>query len=214
MDTTKLFTSVLTTAVMVASLSLATSSARAADAPNIVLIMSDDMGFSDIGCYGSEINTPNLDQLANHGVRFSQFYNAARCCPTRAALLSGVYQHQAGIGLMTGDKKLPGYRGELGRNVVSIAEALSSAGYRRYMAGKWHVTPKIQPGGPRNNWPRQRGFDRFYGTIHGAGGFFDPNLLWLFSGDEFPTWLTGYPQRAPEKTLTRSSKRCRELRKM
>jgi arylsulfatase len=149
MDTTKLFTSVLTTAVMVASLSLATSSARAADAPNIVLIMSDDMGFSDIGCYGSEINTPNLDQLANHGVRFSQFYNAARCCPTRAALLSGVYQHQAGIGLMTGDKKLPGYRGELGRNVVSIAEALSTAGYRRYMAGKLARHAARRPGRPQ-----------------------------------------------------------------
>ena len=177
MDTTKLFTSVLTTAVMVASLSLATSSARAADAPNIVLIMSDDMGFSDIGCYGSEINTPNLDQLANHGVRFSQFYNAARCCPTRAALLSGVYQHQAGIGLMTGDKKLPGYRGELGRNVVSIAEALSTAGYRRYMAGKWHVTRHVGPDGPKDNWPLQRGFDKFYGTIIGAGSFYDPATL-------------------------------------
>ena len=177
MDTTKLFTSVLTTAVMVASLSLATSSARAADAPNIVLIMSDDMGFSDIGCYGSEINTPNLDQLANHGVRFSQFYNAARCCPTRAALLSGVYQHQAGIGLMTGDKKLPGYRGELGRNVVSIAEALSTAGYRRYMAGKWHVTQHVGPDGPKDNWPMQRGFEKFYGTITGAGSFYAPATL-------------------------------------
>ena len=124
-------------------------SATAADAPNIVLIMSDDMGFSDIGCYGSEINTPNLDQLANHGVRFSQFYNAARCCPTRAALLSGVYQHQAGIGLMTGDKKLPGYRGELGRNVVSIAEALSTAGYRRYMAGKLARHAARRPGRPQ-----------------------------------------------------------------
>ena len=173
----KLFTSVLTTAVVVASLSLATSSARATDAPNIVLIMSDDMGFSDIGCYGGEINTPNLDQLANHGVRFSQFYNAARCCPTRAALLSGVYQHQAGIGLMTGDSKLPGYRGELGRNVVSIAEALSTAGYRRFMAGKWHVTRHVGPDGPKDNWPMQRGFEKFYGTITGAGSFYDPATL-------------------------------------
>ena len=101
--------------------------AKSNDPPNIILIMSDDMGFSDIGCYGGEINTPNLDQLAKNGLRFSQFYNTARCCPTRAALLSGVYQHQAGIGLMTGDKRLPGYRGELGRNVVSIAEALIAA---------------------------------------------------------------------------------------
>ena len=123
MNMTKLFTSVLTTVGVLVSLSLAASRVQAAEAPNIVLIMSDDMGFSDIGCYGGEINTPHLDQLANDGLRFSQFYNTARCCPTRAALLSGVYQHQAGIGLMTGEKNLPGYRGELGRNVVSIAEA-------------------------------------------------------------------------------------------
>ena len=79
--------------------------------PNIVLIMSDDMGYSDIGCYGGGIDTPTLNSLAENGLRFTQFYNTARCCPTRAALLSGVYQHQAGIGLMTGDKKLPGYQG-------------------------------------------------------------------------------------------------------
>ena len=162
---------------MVASLGLATNSARAADAPNIVLIMSDDMGFSDIGCYGGEINTPNLDQLAKSGVRFSQFYNTSRCCPTRAALLSGVYQHQAGIGLMTGEKNLPGYRGEFGRNVVSIAEALSTAGYRRYMAGKWHITKHVSPDGPKDNWPMQRGFEKFYGTITGAGSFYDPATL-------------------------------------
>ena len=145
--------------------------------PNIVLIMSDDMGFSDIGCYGGEIQTPNLDALAAKGLRFSQFYNTARCCPTRAALLSGLYQHQAGIGLMTGDKKLPGYRGEFGRNVMTIAEAMSTAGYRNYMSGKWHVTRHVGPNGPKDNWPLQRGFDRFYGTIIGAGSFFDPATL-------------------------------------
>ena len=120
---------------------------------------------------------PNLDALAAKGIRFSQFYNAARCCPTRAALLSGLYQHQAGIGLMTGDKKLPGYRGEFGRNVMTIAEAMSTAGYRNYMSGKWHVTRHVGPNGPKDNWPLQRGFDRFYGTIIGAGSFFDPATL-------------------------------------
>ncbi|MDA9961298.1 arylsulfatase [Opitutales bacterium] len=145
--------------------------------PNIVLIMSDDMGFSDIGCYGGEIQTPHLDALAAKGLRFSQFYNTARCCPTRAALLSGLYQHQAGIGLMTGDKKLPGYRGEFGRNVMTIAEAMSTSGYRNYMSGKWHVTRHVGPNGPKDNWPLQRGFDRFYGTIIGAGSFFDPATL-------------------------------------
>ncbi len=146
-------------------------------APNIVLIMSDDMGFSDIGCYGGEINTPNLDRLASHGLRFTQFYNTARCCPTRAALLTGVYQHQAGIGLMTGNKNLPGYRGDLGRNVLTIAEALGTASYRAYMSGKWHVTRFTSPDGPKDNWPLQRGFKRFYGTITGAGSFYDPATL-------------------------------------
>ena len=145
--------------------------------PNVVVILSDDMGYSDVGCYGGEIMTPNLDSLADNGLRFSQFYNAARCCPTRASLLSGMYQHQAGIGLMTGDKKLPGYRGEIGRNVLTIAEALGLAGYKNYMSGKWHVTRHVRAEGPKENWPRQRGFDRFYGTIIGAGSFFDPATL-------------------------------------
>ena len=79
---------------------------HAAKQPNIVIIMADDMGFSDIGCYGSEIKTPTLDKLAANGLRFTQFYNTSRCCPTRASLLSGMYQRQAGIGLMTGDNKL------------------------------------------------------------------------------------------------------------
>ena len=145
--------------------------------PNVVLILSDDMGYSDVGCYGGEIMTPNLDSLAENGLRFSQFYNTARCCPTRASLLSGLYQHQAGIGLMTGDKKLPGYRGEIGRNVLTIAEALGLAGYKNYMSGKWHVTRHVRAEGPKENWPRQRGFDQFYGTIIGAGSFYDPATL-------------------------------------
>ena len=150
---------------------------RPASAPNIVLIMSDDMGFSDIGCYGGEINTPNLERLARGGLRFTQFYNTSRCCPTRASLLTGVYSHQAGIGLMTDHKNLPGYQGDLGRNVVTIAEALGTGGYRCCMTGKWHVTRFTGPEGPKDNWPLQRGFDRFYGTITGAGSFYDPATL-------------------------------------
>lgn len=145
--------------------------------PNIVLVMGDDMGYTDIGCYGSEINTPQLDSLAKHGVRFTQFYNTSRCCPTRAALLTGVYSHQAGIGLMEGDSGFDGYRGELNRKVVTIAEALRPAGYRNYMSGKWHVTSARGPNSDRSNWPMQRGFDRFYGTITGAGSFYDPATL-------------------------------------
>jgi len=145
--------------------------------PNIILIMADDMGFSDIGCYGGEINTPNLNQLAAGGVRFTQFYNTGRCCPTRAALMTGLYSHQAGVGWMMADRGYDGYRGDLNQHCVTIAEALRPAGYATYMAGKWHVTPHTRPEGPKYNWPRQRGFDRFYGTIHGAGSFYDPNSL-------------------------------------
>ncbi len=147
--------------------------------PDIVLIMSDDMGFSDIGCYGSEIRTPNLDTLATNGLRFTEFYNTARCCPTRASLLTGLYPHQAGMGHMTGrgSGRDDGYAGDLNRRCVTIAEALRPAGYRTYMCGKWHVCNAIAPDGPKHNWPLQRGFDHFYGTITGGGSFYDPTTL-------------------------------------
>ncbi len=156
---------------------LALCATAAAPRPNIILIMGDDMGISDLGCYGSEIDTPNLDALAEGGLRFTQFYNTARCCPTRASLLSGLYPHQAGVGHMMNDRGHDGYRGELNRNCLTIAEALKTAGYGTYMAGKWHITSKTAADGPKDNWPRQRGFDRFYGTIHGAGSLWDPNTL-------------------------------------
>lgn len=154
-----------------------TANAASGDQPNIVLIMSDDMGWSDIGCYGGEINTPNLDTLASGGLRFTQFYNVGRCCPTRASLLTGLYPHQAGVGHMTGNRELPGYTGNLHRHTPTIAEVLRLIGFRTYMAGKWHVTLHNQPESPKFNWPRQRGFDRFYGTITGAGSFYDPATL-------------------------------------
>ncbi len=147
--------------------------------PNIILIMSDDMGYSDIGCYGGLIDTPVLDGLAENGLRYTQFYNTARCCPTRASLLTGLYQHQAGIGHMMYDNGNEGYRGDLSKNSVTIAEVMKQAGYTTFMSGKWHVTPlkpsKTEPS--KHNWPLQRGFDKFFGTIHGAGSFFDPNSL-------------------------------------
>lgn len=147
--------------------------------PNIIVILADDIGFSDIGCYGGEIATPNLDALARGGVRFTQFYNTARCCPTRASLLSGLHPHQAGIGHMTEDRGHEGYRGNLNRQCVTIAEALKPAGYRSYAVGKWHITPahSAKALADTHNWPLARGFDRFYGTIHGAGSYFDPSSL-------------------------------------
>jgi len=142
---------------------------KARKRPNIVLIMADDMGYSDIGCYG--------DRLAAGGLRFTQFYNTARCCPTRAALMTGLYQHQAGVGHMMSDQGYDGYRGDLNNRCVTIAEVLKEAGYSTYMSGKWHVTKHRGPDGPKYNWPLQRGFDRFFGTIHGAGSYYDPCSL-------------------------------------
>ncbi len=159
------------------TLAAALSNAAAATSPNIVLIMADDMGFSDIGCYGGEINTPNLDRLADGGLRFTQFYNTGRCCPTRAALLTGLYPHQAGIGHMVGDHGRPAYRGRLGQHCVTIAEALAPGGYRSMVAGKWHVTPfdyNTRKASHQATWPLQRGFDTFYGTLAGGGSYFNP----------------------------------------
>lgn len=145
--------------------------------PNILLIMADDMGYSDIGCFGGEIKTPNLDALAGNGLRFTQFYNAARCCPTRASLLTGLYPHQAGIGHMIRPVNQPGYRGDLSRQAVTIAEILRAGGYRTGMVGKWHVAKSHHVKDGISNWPVQRGFDSFYGTIRGFGSFYDPETL-------------------------------------
>ena len=133
--------------------------------PNILLIMADDMGFSDIGCYGSEIATPNLDGMAQRGIRFAQFYNTPRCCPSRASLLTGLYPHQTGIGHMVGDYGVPGYRGFLNDRCVTLAEALRPAGYRTLMSGKWHV------GEERPHWPCDRGFDHSFALISGGSNY-------------------------------------------
>ena len=134
--------------------------------PNILLIMADDMGFSDLGCYGSTIDTPNLDALAKNGIRYNQFYNAARCCPTRAALLTGLYPHQTGVGWMTAaDSGHKGYHGDLNDDCRTIAECLKGAGYGTYISGKWHVSRE------KTSWPLQRGFDRFYGMIGGGASY-------------------------------------------
>lgn len=148
--------------------------ARAAEPPNIVVILADDLGYSDLGCYGGEIHTPNIDALAAGGVRFSQFYNSARCCPSRASLMTGLYPTQAGIGDFTSprpDKRRgPGYLGRLNDQCVTLAEVLKPAGYGCYYVGKWHM-----------HWetgPIRRGFDEFYGYTRGyahdqydAGGY-------------------------------------------
>ncbi|MFL0163380.1 arylsulfatase [Aquirufa salirivi] len=140
--------------------------------PNIILILADDMGFSDIGIFGSEIKTPNIDLLGKKGAVFTHFYNAGRCCPSRASLLTGMYPHQAGMGGMvnTGDydrTKTGSYQGFLSVNTPTIAEELKKNGYATYMTGKWHVGEK------KPDWPNQRGFDHFYGLISGANSYYE-----------------------------------------
>jgi len=137
--------------------------------PNILVILADDLGFSDLGCYGGEIPTPRLDALAAGGLRFRQCYNSSRCCPSRASLLTGLTPHQAGIGRFVGQGSLPGYLGTLAARAVTLAEVLRPAGYATFAVGKWHVN---EPG------PIARGFDEFYGFVHGyAVDAFDPRMM-------------------------------------
>ncbi len=148
--------------------------------PNIMLIMADDMGYSDLGFMGSGIQTPNIDRLAKNGVVFSQCYNTGRCCPTRASLLTGLYSHQTGMGWMTASNLgHPGYTGDLNNHCVTIAQVLKQTGYSCYMTGKWHVTYDgfMQADGPKHNWPLQRGFDRFFGHLTGGGSYFTTETL-------------------------------------
>ncbi|HXE54355.1 MAG TPA: arylsulfatase [Tepidisphaeraceae bacterium] len=167
--------------VVLASGTISRANAAPAPRPNIVILLADDVGFCDIGCYGSEIHTPNLDALSADGLRFTQFYNVSRCCPSRACLLTGLYPHQTGVGDMT-DRWSPvyddGYVRDLNEHCVTIGQVLKSAGYGTYAVGKWHVTQEIEPNTKnKRNWPLHRGFDRYYGTIMGAGSFFDPAML-------------------------------------
>ena len=160
------------------ALALVGGSLAAADKPNIIVILVDDMGFSDIGCYGSEIPTPNLDALAVGGLRFTQFYNTGRCCPTRAALLTGIYSHQAGVGHMTDDKGVPGYQGHLNDQCATFAEVLKPAGYFTAMTGKWHVGQNL------GVTPWGRGFERSLNAA--AGGFYQagrPNAKLFLNGE-------------------------------
>lgn len=158
--------------------------------PNVLLILNDDMGFSDLGCYGGEIDTPNLDALATGGLRYTQFYNTARCCPSRASLLTGLHPHQADVGHMTLDFGVDGYLGDLAPEAVTIAEVLRATGYRTYMSGKWHVTRHIEPDGSKHNWPCHRGFDDFYGILNGCGNYFQPGTL--TRNNEFEAVGEGY----------------------
>jgi arylsulfatase A-like enzyme len=143
--------------------------------PNVVLVLADDLGYSDLGCYGGEIRTPNLDELGRAGVRLSHFYNTARCSPSRASLLTGLHPHQTGIGVLTNDDSPRGYPGTLNDRCVTLAEILGAGGYATCLAGKWHLTARISR--PDGSWPTRRGFDRFFGTITGCGSYYQPGTL-------------------------------------
>lgn len=169
----------------------------AAEKPNIVLIMVDDMGYSDIRPWGGEIDTPHIDSLAKNGLRFTQFYNSARCCPTRATLMTGLHPHEVGIGHMTreeadGNKQVPpAYAGNINNSCVTLAQVAKSAGYATFMTGKWHLSGRDQA-----DWPLQRGFDRYYGCLAGATHHFEPyGPRVMYDGNT--------PDRTPKSTTDR-----------
>jgi arylsulfatase A-like enzyme len=164
----KLFNKLALPALLLASVAALPAADNQPARPNIIVILADDMGFSDLGCFGGEIQTPNLDQLAASGMRFTEFYNTSRCCPSRAAILTGLYPHQAGVGHMMENGGLPAYEGYLNEHCVTLAEVLKSAGYATAIAGKWHVG-----GNDFHVTPWLRGFD--HGLCSVAGGFYYPD---------------------------------------
>jgi arylsulfatase len=171
----KFFNALSATAFTIGAVSCNVTTTPQGNKPNIIIIMADDLGYSDIGCYGGEIETPNIDRLANNGLRFRQFYNCARSCPTRASLLTGLYPHQTGMGWMAAaDMQREAYRGSINQQCVTIAEVLQTTGYTTYMSGKWHVSSDRQnKDNIKDNWPLQRGFNRYFGIVEGASNYFN-----------------------------------------
>lgn len=161
--------------------------------PNIVLVVADDMGFSDIGPYGSEIATPNLDRLAENGALLTNYHTTPLCSPSRASLLTGINPHRAGYGFVANaDPGYPGMRLSLSDDVVALPEALKCAGYATFAIGKWHLVKDSDtaPGGPKDSWPLQRGFDQYYGSLEGFNSFFHPNQIYR---DNSPVDIDEYP---------------------
>lgn len=144
-------------------------------APNVVIVLADDLGYSDLGCYGGEIRTPAIDSLADAGVRLTQFYNTARCSPSRASLLTGLHPHQTGIGILTNDDGPSGYPGTITQQATTLPEMLRECNYQTAMFGKWHLSNRTNYAD--GSWPVQRGFDRHFGTIGGSGSYYAPNIV-------------------------------------
>ncbi|MFI9838828.1 arylsulfatase [Nonomuraea sp. NPDC051941] len=144
-------------------------------APNVIVILADDLGYSDLGSFGGEIDTPNLDRLARSGVRMTSFYVTPRCSPSRAALLTGRHPHSVGIGVLTRDNRPAGYRGSLDQSVPTLAQRLKGLGYRTGLVGKWHLSSDTTT--PNDTWPTRRGFDEFYGILPGCSSYYQPPLM-------------------------------------
>ncbi|WP_340644840.1 arylsulfatase [Phenylobacterium sp.] len=165
-------------------------------APNILVVLFDDVGFSDFGCYGSPIKTPTIDALAAEGLRYTGFHTTAMCSTTRAALLTGRNHHSVGMGCLSNfDSGFPGYRGKIAREAGTLPEMLKPHGYSTYMVGKWHATPLTEtgPSGPFDGWPLGRGFDRFYGFMDAETDQFAPELVRDNTPIEQPTsYAQGY----------------------
>ncbi|HTR85409.1 MAG TPA: arylsulfatase [Reyranella sp.] len=169
---------------------------RPKGAPNILVVLFDDVGFSDFGCYGSPIATPTIDAIAKRGLRYTGFHTTAMCSTTRAALLTGRNHHSVGVGCLANfDSGFPGYRGKIAKEAGTLAEMLRPHGYRNYMLGKWHVTPLTESGatGPFDGWPLGRGFDRFYGFLDAETDQYAPELVRDNTPCDPPgTFATGY----------------------
>ncbi|HEY4080134.1 MAG TPA: arylsulfatase [Burkholderiaceae bacterium] len=162
-------------------------------APNIVVILLDDLGYADFGCHGGEIHTPNFDRLAQHGLRFTNYTTVPMCTPARAALLTGKNPHSVGCGWLThNDPGYPGYKGEMSKDAPTMAELLLAQGYTTLAAGKWHNTydANAQPGGDTSSWPLQRGFERFYGFLGAETSYFHPDRM--MEGNQ-PAQIDSFP---------------------
>ncbi|MCH7788582.1 MAG: arylsulfatase [Acidobacteria bacterium] len=148
-------------------------------APNVVIIVLDDLGFAQLGCYGSDIDTPNLDRLAARGVQFTNFHTTAVCSPTRACLLTGRSHHRVGMGMLPDmPVNYPGYTGEFPVGAGTLPEMLRAKGWATYAIGKWHLVPRDQrAAGPFHMWPTGVGFDRYYGFLNGETNQWTPNLV-------------------------------------
>jgi len=143
--------------------------------PNVVVVLADDLGYSDLGCFGGEISTPHLDRLAADGLRMTSYLTTPRCSPSRAALLTGRHPHSVGIGVLTTDERPWGYRGALDTAAPTLAEELGAQGYRTGLVGKWHLSSRTEQ--PDETWPTRRGFEHFYGILPGCSSYYQPPLV-------------------------------------